>query len=43
VVAWFAYWLLRKGIDRFSRRRNLAKVDPRGRDPLPHDRSGSPQ
>lgn len=28
VAAWVVYWLLRKGIDRFSKRRNLAEVDP---------------
>ena len=28
VAAWLLYWGLRKGIDRFSRRRNLAEVDP---------------
>lgn len=29
-AAWFVYWLVRKGIDRFSERRNLAEVDPGG-------------
>jgi small conductance mechanosensitive channel len=28
VAAWLTYWLLRKGIGRFSKRRNLAEVDP---------------
>jgi small-conductance mechanosensitive channel len=28
LVAWFVYWLLRHGLGRFSRRRNLAETDP---------------
>ena len=28
VATWLVYWLTRKGIDRFSRRRNLAETDP---------------
>jgi small-conductance mechanosensitive channel len=28
VAAWFVYWLFRHAIKRFSRRRNLAEVDP---------------
>ncbi len=28
VAAWVVYWLLRKGVNRFSERRRLAEVDP---------------